>query len=326
MSNDKPRLPPPVPSPRPQVWQAPASAAPETPTAVPTPPVPAAPHATPPPVPFGPPGYGPPAYGPSSMPPPLAPAYPPNATPAPLTQQGAFIPPSISPMTKPSRDDLAQTTVYSGAERTPIADVSTVYGDYQDIHEMGTMFGGPESGNRTVLLSDEGSPQSVRGGAPISGQPVHGEPLPPDAPEWMRLGRVISSTIENAIRQGDAGLPMRAAMSRAWAAWQLGGYSAKQVAQVARLVDTTYRALRETGRQDRDEVLRDCATIIHNGMPRDMRTWMPPDRILAVVEELLLVDDPKEARMKGTARLLGWTDAARAWAAEAVSIALGEER
>lgn len=30
--------------------------------------------------------------------------------------------------------------------------------------------------------------------------------------------------------------------------------------------------------------------------------------------------------MKGTARLLGWTDAARAWAAEAVSIALGEER
>lgn len=227
----------------------------------------------------------------------------------------------------PSADDLARTNIYDPSRNAPPP--SQPIGDRTVMTEMlddQTRYGG-EIPLGTVML-DNGAPQSQPGGGgpPISGQPIQGAPLPADAPEWMRFGRVISATIERAIASGDADLAMRAAMSRAWAAWQLGNYGNRQISQVARLVETTWKALRDTTREDRDAVVRDCATILHNGLPRDMRAWMPQERIVAVVDALANEPDLAAARLEGVARLLGWTDAARAWGAEAISIATGEHR
>jgi hypothetical protein len=223
-------------------------------------------------------------------------------------------------------EDLARTSIYDPSRRSAPAAVDNGQTLMTDMLEDQTRFGG-DIPLGTVML-DAGAPASQPGGGgpPISGQPIVGAPLPADAAEWMRFGRVISSTIERAIASGEADLALRAAMSRAWAAWQLGNYGNRQIAQVARLVETTWKALRDTTREDRDAVVRDCATILSNGLPRDMRTWMPQERIVAAVDALAREPDLQAARLEGVARLLGWTDAAKAWGAEAIAIAVGEHR
>ena len=223
----------------------------------------------------------------------------------------------------PPEPDLAQTAIYDRDKHAPSeADLARTR-VYDPAHDMKTRFG-ERAPPGSVLL--EAMPATHESKAPLAEQSIAGGPLPPDAAEWMRFGRVFSSTIERAIATGEADLALRAAIARAWAAWQLGGYGNKQIGQVARLVETTWRAVRETSRQDRDAVVRDCATILHNGLPRDMRTWMPAERIAIVVDALAREPDLATARLDGVARLLGWTDAARAWGAEAIAIATGEQQ
>lgn len=157
---------------------------------------------------------------------------------------------------------------------------------------------------------------------PVSGFGVHGEPLAADAPEWMRLGRIVSSQIEACIATGQADLATRSAISRAWAAWQLGGYSAKQIATVARLVDAAHRTL--IGRPVTHEALAASAAILRRGLPADMREYSTEERLIEVLLAVTSVANPHDARVMGASRLLGWSDAARAWASEAIAIAMGE--
>lgn len=157
---------------------------------------------------------------------------------------------------------------------------------------------------------------------PVSGVGVHGEPIAADAPEWMRLGRIVSSEIERAIARGTADLATRSAISRAWAAWQLGGYSARQIATVARLVEAAHRTL--LGRPVTHEALAASAAILRRGLPTDMRDYTTEERLVEVLLAVTAIPNPHDARVLGASRLLGWSDAARAWASEAIAVAMGE--
>lgn len=187
-------------------------------------------------------------------------------------------------------------------------------------------FSGGDLGGTRVLYPEDRAPdsgfQALR--TPGAMAPVAGAELPPDAPEWMRMGRLLTLRVEEAIRNGPSDLDAYAAVGRAWAAFALGGYTPQQLRQVTDLVTRAHKVLRETRREDRDVVIQDCSTLIKNGLPPDIRKWMPEDQLQSAVARLAAQEDVNVARVEAVASLLGWTEAARAWAAEAIAIATGE--
>ena len=179
-----------------------------------------------------------------------------------------------------------------------------------------------EEDARTHFLEPEVQSAAFAPLGPVSGLGVHGEPLAADAPEWMRLGRIVSSEIERCIAAGTADIGARSAISRAWAAWQLGGYSARQIATVARLVEAAHRTL--AGRPITQQGLVASAAILRQGLPLDMREYSTEERLVEVLLAVVSVANPHDARVLGASKLLGWTDASSAWASEAIAIAMGE--
>lgn len=180
-------------------------------------------------------------------------------------------------------------------------------------------------GTQLLYGGDEVSPDS--GAALISSgastQPVQGQQLPPDAPEWQRMGRILALQIEDAIARNAGDPETRSAIGRAWAAWQLGGYRPSQIRRVAGLVEQAQRMMLSTSRQDRDGVIEDCARIISSGLPSDLREYLPKERVRAAVALLVTDGDPEAARVDAVSRLFGWSDSARAWAAEVIALAIG---
>ena len=167
--------------------------------------------------------------------------------------------------------------------------------------------------------------------APVSSQdappsmPAHTAPLPPNAPEWMQRARIMSATIEAAIQRGEATPHVRAAITRAWQTWSLGGFRPRQIATVARIVDRAYQALQQTPRQDRPGLEEDCAALLVTGLPSDRRDTVPRAEVLAIVRELRQATDGERARIEATCRLLGWTDANRKWMRDAIASALRDD-
>lgn len=143
------------------------------------------------------------------------------------------------------------------------------------------------------------------------------ESLPPSAPEWMHGARMLTRAIEGIIASGSATPLEQAAIARMLATWTLGGLTENQVLHVAHLVARGHRAIRETRRQEAEAAIRDCAGVIHTGLPGTLRKRIPIERVLLIVRALRETPDPWVAVVEATCELVGWKDMAR-WHAAAM--------
>jgi hypothetical protein len=143
------------------------------------------------------------------------------------------------------------------------------------------------------------------------------ESLPASAPDWMRGARTISRAIEGIIARGDASPLEQAAIARMIAVWNLGGLTENQVLHVAHLVARAHRAIRETSRHEPEAAIRDCAGVIHSGLPSTLRKRVPVERVQWIVRALRDTADPWVGVVEATCELVGWKDLAR-WHAAAM--------
>ncbi|HMA95584.1 MAG TPA: hypothetical protein VKP30_23000 [Polyangiaceae bacterium] len=141
--------------------------------------------------------------------------------------------------------------------------------------------------------------------------------LPVDAPDWMRGARTLSRALEDIVQRGQASPLEQAAIARMLASWNLGSLSEDQVLRVAHLVSRAHRAIRETSRQETEGAIRDCAGVVHVGLPSALRERVPIERVQRVVHALRHTDDPWVAVVEGTSELVGWKDLGR-WHAAAL--------
>jgi len=139
----------------------------------------------------------------------------------------------------------------------------------------------------------------------------------------MRRARKLSATLEAAIAKAEIDEPTRSAVERAFAAFELG-FSDREIARVAHLVETAHMGIRETPRRDLEGAYLDCARVLHRGLPRAVRRGAELQDVIDVVRMLRREPNLAAAIVEGTARLLGWMDTSRAYATQAVLAARGE--
>jgi hypothetical protein len=136
----------------------------------------------------------------------------------------------------------------------------------------------------------------------------------------------MSLALEALIASGSVGPSEEAAVERAWSAWELDGMPDQYVARVATLVDRARTAIRDTGVSHLERAYNDCAQVLWASLPREIRARQDQADILLVMRGLRDEADPWAAIIEATARILGWTNAARAHTAHALRMALDAER
>jgi hypothetical protein len=141
------------------------------------------------------------------------------------------------------------------------------------------------------------------------------ESLPPAAPDWMEAARILSQSLEAVIRRGQASPLEQAAIARLHSAWTLGNVTENHLLRIAHLVARAHRAIRETQRQELDAAVRDCAGVLHAGLPTEVRRRVPMERVLHTVRALRETPDPWVAVVEATTELVGWKDLGRFHAA-----------
>lgn len=172
------------------------------------------------------------------------------------------------------------------------------------------------------LIPDSGA-RLIASGA--STQSVHGAELHPEAPEWMRMGRLLALQIEDAIAQNRDDAPTRAAIVRAWAAWQLGGHSRRQLKDISDNLMRAYKMAMHASMDNRDAVLNDCAGVVYSTLPAFLRKSCDRNRVIVALQLMSEFDDPETARFEGLAVVLRWSDQARELGKRAVRCLLAEE-
>jgi hypothetical protein len=150
--------------------------------------------------------------------------------------------------------------------------------------------------------------------------------MPENAPGWMLRARRMSLALEEAIRSDPPSPTIEACIERAWAAWELDGSADKQIARVARLVEKAHSAIRETPADKVDRAYVEIAQVIWAGLPRAVKTRQEFAQVILIVRDLRTEADPWAAVVDATAKILGWSQAARAHSAHAVRVAILSEK
>ncbi|MCA9626310.1 MAG: hypothetical protein KC766_01535 [Myxococcales bacterium] len=171
------------------------------------------------------------------------------------------------------------------------------------------------------LIPDSGARLIASGAAT---QPVQGAELHPQAPEWMRMGRLLALQIEDAIAQNQSDPSTRAAILRAWAAWQLGGYTRRQLSDVSSNLMRAYRMAMQSSSEHRDAVLNDCAGVVYSTLPVFLRKSCDRNRVIVALQLMSEFEDEETARFEGLAVVLRWSDQARVLGKQAIACLLGE--
>lgn len=141
---------------------------------------------------------------------------------------------------------------------------------------------------------------------------------------WALKARALSSALEEALRLGHASAKTRGCVERAYAAWSLDSVSAQTVARVAHLARRSHEAIRGTSRSGLEAAYVDAARILHMGLPSALRRRIPLELAVDLVRNMRREADSWIAVVEATMLLVGWTDAARGRAAEAIRQALEE--
>jgi hypothetical protein len=136
----------------------------------------------------------------------------------------------------------------------------------------------------------------------------------------------MTLALEEAVRKGQASVSLEACIERAYAAWELDGAGDKRIARVARLVEQAHTAIRATAPSELERAYGECAQVMWAGLPRSVKSRQDTSAIAQVVRSLRIEADSWAAVVEGTAKILGWCDAARAHSAQAVRVAILAER
>lgn len=211
--------------------------------------------------------------------------------------------------TPEAKGRAAMPSVAGGSEPPPSSDMSDLPPDPTK-DELGRTR--PPPGHRT--------PSATRQA------PDFGPPMPENAPGWMLRARRMSIALEEAIRSGQPNPTVEACIERAWAAWELDGSPDKKIVRVARLVEKAHSAIRETPADKVDRAYVEIAQVIWAGMPRSVKSRQEFAQVIMVVRELRTEADPWAAVVDATAKILGWSQAARAHSAHAVRVAILSEK
>ncbi|MCB9590326.1 MAG: hypothetical protein H6718_33255 [Polyangiaceae bacterium] len=220
--------------------------------------------------------------------------------------------------------------------RSHLFDTARMFGDEDDERESGrslleTAFTRPDEELLQLSQRTE-TPIAPPSEDPISVpnddfDGVHALPrLPIDAPEWMLQARQLSVRLERAIAKGRASHTAQLRIQRAALAYSALENSNARIVRVAHMVRRAHRAIRETQRPVLEPAIRDCAEILYGGLSTRLRQVTPFEAVLEIVRQLYAEADPWVAVVNATASLLGWSDAARLHAAEAIRTAIEEHQ
>jgi len=157
--------------------------------------------------------------------------------------------------------------------------------------------------------------------SPRADQPAS-RPLPPDAPPWAVMARYLATYLESTIAQGDASPFLRVSVQRALAAFRLSGHPPAQIVRVYHLIERAHDALRSTPRGDLREVIHDCSLVIRRSLPADLRSRLAEADVVAAVEAMQQEPEPRLAKGRAVARLLGWPVLPEEWLLDAIDAAI----
>jgi hypothetical protein len=141
---------------------------------------------------------------------------------------------------------------------------------------------------------------------------------------WTAKARALSNGLDEALRSGHASPKTKACIERAYAAWILDGVPPATIARVAHLSRRAHEAIRNTSRGTLENAYADGARILHMGLPSVLRRRVPIEVAVDLIRNLRREADSWVAVVEATMLLVGWTDAARGRAAEAIRQALEE--
>ena len=158
--------------------------------------------------------------------------------------------------------------------------------------------------------------------APESVEPI--SLLPESQEPWLDHGRHLLGALQKALSQRDASPRMKASIERAWAAWQLNGWTDREIVRVAHLLRRAHEALRDSPRKIMDQALSDCANVLYAGLPSVVRRRVVLDDVRELMRELRDVANARSAVEQGTMRLLGWNELMRSMAQDAIATAFEE--
>ena len=165
-------------------------------------------------------------------------------------------------------------------------------------------------------------------GRPDAGELLRGSDAPP-APDrsvapWLAKARSLAAALAEAERTGVASTTLQMCIERAYAAWNLDGASPRNVARIAHLVQRAHEAIRNTSRAGLEGAYADCARVVHLGLPSAIKRKVDLDVVIDLVRAMRKEGDAWIAVVESTMVLLGWRDAARTRAADAIRQALTE--
>jgi hypothetical protein len=156
-----------------------------------------------------------------------------------------------------------------------------------------------------------------------AGSPVLGA-LERGVPSHIAKARALLAALEEPARAGTASPKLQACIERAYAAWNLEGVPPRQIARVAHLAHRAYDAIRGTSRGGIEAAYADCARILHLGLPSAFKRRVALETVVDIVRAMRREADGWAAVVEATMALLGWADAGRGRAAEAIRQALEE--
>jgi hypothetical protein len=148
--------------------------------------------------------------------------------------------------------------------------------------------------------------------------------MPESQEAWIDHGRSLLAALQKALSQRDATPRMKASIERAWAAWQLNGWTDREIARVAHLVRRAHEAIRDSPRKVMDQALADCANVLYAGLPTAVRRRVVLDDVRDLMRQLRDVAGARNAVEEGTMRLLGWSELMRDMAQNAIQTAFEE--
>jgi hypothetical protein len=146
-----------------------------------------------------------------------------------------------------------------------------------------------------------------------------------DAPDWVAQGKLLAGAVSKALESGEATTRLQSRIERAWAAWQLGEYTDREISRVAHLVRRAHEAIREASKKSLESAYVDCAHVLHGGLPSQIRKRVALEDVLVLVRDLRDAVSAQAAVVEGTMRVLRWDELCRGIAAEAIRVAWEED-
>jgi hypothetical protein len=149
-------------------------------------------------------------------------------------------------------------------------------------------------------------------------------PIDRNVPSWLAKARALAAALEEAERTGHASPKIQACIERAHAAWNLDGTTTRNIARVAHMAQRGHEAIRQTSRAALDSAYTDCARVVHLGLPSAIKKRVELDTVVEIVRTMRREADGWVAVVEATMVLLGWSEANRGRAADAIRQALEE--